>query len=183
MMRIEQLAIDGLLLLHPRVFTDARGAFLETWNERTFRDLVGDHHFTQDNESVSRKGVLRGLHFQLEPHAQGKLVRTATGSVLDVCVDIRPASASYGRHVKVVLNAADRTMLWIPPGFAHGFLALAESTVFAYKCTAPYNPAAERTILWNDEDLAIDWGIEDPIVSDKDRNGHAFAGAWAAANP
>lgn len=183
MMRIEQLGIDGLLLLHPRVFSDDRGSFLETWNAEAFRELVGDHAFVQDNESTSHKGVLRGLHFQLEPHAQGKLVRTVNGAVLDVCVDIRPGSRHYGEHVKVRLDAADRTLLWIPPGFAHGFLALTDNTVFAYKCTAAYDPASERTILWNDKDLAIDWGIADPIMSDKDRKGHAFAGAWAAATP
>ena len=153
---------------------------METWNERTFLEQVGDHRFVQDNESSSRKGVLRGLHFQLAPHAQGKLVRAVAGAVLDVCVDIRPGSASYGKHVKVLLTAADRTMLWIPSGFAHGFVSLEENTVFTYKCTAPYHPASERTIRWNDHDLAIDWGIADPIVSEKDRNGFPFAGTWAA---
>ncbi len=179
MMQKEELAIDGLLLLRPRVFSDVRGSFMETWNERTFREQVGDHRFVQDNESISRKGVLRGLHFQLAPHAQGKLVRAVTGAVLHVCVDIRAESPTYGKYLKVLLTAADRTMLWIPPGFAHGFVALVEDTVFTYKCTAPYHPAAERTILWNDPDLAIDWGIARPIVSERDRNGFAFAGAWA----
>jgi len=181
MMRTEKLAIEGLLLLRPRVFTDERGSFMETWNEMTFREHVGDHRFVQDNESTSRKGVLRGLHFQLAPHAQGKLVRAVAGAVMDVCVDIRTASPTFGEHVKVLLSASERTMLWIPPGFAHGFVALEENTVFTYKCTAPYHPAAERTILWNDQDLAIDWGVVDPIVSARDRDGFAFSGAWATS--
>lgn len=183
MMVTTELGLGGLLLLRPRVFTDERGSFMETWNERTFGEMVGRHHFVQDNESTSRKGVLRGLHFQLEPHAQGKLVRAVAGSVLDVCVDIRPDSPTYGKHEKVLLAASERTMLWIPPGFAHGFVALEEETVFTYKCTAPYHPASERTILWNDPELDIDWGVSDPIVSEKDRNGFAFAGAWAVPNP
>lgn len=182
-MQIERTAIDGLLLIHPRVFSDARGSFMETWNEKSFKALVGDHHFVQDNESISGRNVLRGLHFQLDPHAQGKLVRATSGAVLDVCVDIRPGSPTYGQHMKVVLDAEERTMLWIPPGFAHGFLALKNDTGFAYKCTAQYHPASERTILWNDPELGIDWGIADPIVSEKDSMGHAFAGSWAAATP
>ncbi|HRH37018.1 MAG TPA: dTDP-4-dehydrorhamnose 3,5-epimerase [Flavobacteriales bacterium] len=177
-MQVERFDIEGILLLKPRVFADARGAFMETWNERSFKDLVGDHHFVQDNESTSHKGVLRGLHFQAEPHAQGKLVRALNGSVLDICVDIRPASPTFGRHVRVELSSGDGKLLWIPPGFAHGFVALEDRTVFAYKCTALYHPASERTILWNDKDLGIDWGITDPIVSDKDRQGFAFAGNW-----
>lgn len=184
MMERERLGIEGLLLLRPRVFKDERGAFMESWNERTFRDEVGDHHFVQDNVSTSRKGVLRGLHFQLAPYAQGKLVHVLHGAVLDICVDLRPDSDSHGRHVKVRLAAGDGTLLWIPPGFAHGFVALEEDTVFAYKCTAPYHPGSERTILWNDTDLAIDWGITDPIMSNKDLDGLAFAGgAWAAVTP
>ncbi len=179
MMDMKELAIEGLVLLKQRVFVDERGSFMETWNEGSFRSALGYHPFVQDNESVSRKGVLRGLHFQLEPHAQGKLVRVIRGSVLDVCLDIRPASRTYGEHVKVELRAGDGTLLWIPPGFAHGFVALEDDTVFAYKCTAPYSPLAERTILWNDKDLDIDWGIADPVVSEKDRAGFAFSGAWA----
>ncbi len=182
-MQIERFDIDGILLMRPRVFSDERGSFMETWNEQAFRGIMGDHGFVQDNESVSRKGVLRGLHFQLDPHAQGKLVRTISGAVLDVCVDIRSGSPTFGKHVKVRLDSRDRSMLWIPSGFAHGFVALEEDTIFAYKCTAPYHPAAERTVLWNDKDLGIDWGIDDPIVSEKDRKGHAFAGAWAVATP
>lgn len=177
-MQVEPLAIDGLLLIRPRVFSDERGSFLETWNERVFTELIGAYRFTQDNESVSRAGVLRGLHLQLEPHAQGKLVRCLRGAVLDVCVDIRSGSPTYGKHVKVLLDAKEISLLWIPPGFAHGFLAMEDATTFSYKCTAPYHPAAERTILWNDPDLAIDWGTQDPIMSEKDRKGSPFRGDW-----
>ncbi len=182
-MEKEEFHIQGLLLLKPRIFADDRGHFMETWNERTFRDLVGDHRFVQDNESTSRKHVLRGLHFQLAPHAQGKLVRVIKGAVLDVCVDIRKDSPTYGQHARIPLQAGDGKLLWIPPGFAHGFLALEEGTVFSYKCTALYHPASERTILWNDRDLGIQWGATDPIVSEKDRQGFAFAGPWAATTP
>ena len=181
-MEITTTPLDGLLVLRPKVFRDARGWFLESFNDKLFQEATGTApRFVQDNESRSQAGVLRGLHFQAVPHAQGKLVRVIVGAVLDVCVDIRTASPTFGEHVKVLLSASERTMLWIPPGFAHGFVALEENTVFTYKCTAPYHPAAERTILWNDQDLAIDWGVVDPIVSARDRDGFAFSGAWATS--
>lgn len=171
--------LDGLVLLRPRIFTDTRGHFLETFSQRAFEDLLGPSGaFVQDNESLSARDVLRGLHFQLEPHAQGKLVHVISGAVLDVCLDIRPASPTYGQHYKVRLDGSSKELLWIPPGFAHGFLALEEGTIFAYKCTAYYHPASERTILWNDPELAIDWGIERPIVSDKDQEGLPFRARW-----
>lgn len=181
-MKAERTSIDGLLLLRPRAFADDRGSFMETWNEARFHELAGPYHFVQDNESTSRAGVLRGLHLQLAPNEQGKLLRVVRGAVLDVCVDVRKDSPTYGRHFKMRLDAVEGCMLWIPPGFAHGFLALEDDTVFAYKCTAPYDPKAERTILWNDQDLGIDWGIERPLVSAKDSNGSPFAGDWHKPN-
>jgi dTDP-4-dehydrorhamnose 3,5-epimerase len=179
----EHLGIEGVVLLRPRVFRDHRGAFMETWSEAACAPIIGPQRFVQDNESTSAKGVLRGLHLQLAPHAQGKLVRVSRGAVLDVCVDLRAGSPTRGRHVKAVLDAREPAMLWIPPGFAHGFVALEDDTVFAYKCTAPYHPAAERTIFWNDPELAIDWGIDDPLVSPKDQAGTPFHGPWEGPNP
>ena len=182
MMEALATPIEGLLLLRPRIFTDDRGRFLETFNEERFRQITGlELRFVQDNESSSRKGVLRGLHFQLDPHAQGKLVHTVRGAVMDVAVDIRPGSPTYGRHYKTRLDTATKHMLWIPPGFAHGFVALENDTVFAYKCTAYYHQPSERTILWNDPDLGIDWGVEDPVISEKDHKGHRFAANWTLA--
>ncbi len=178
-MNIESTSIDGLLVITPRIFTDDRGHFLETWNRQAFNSAVGmDVDFSQDNESVSRKNVLRGLHFQLQPHAQGKLVHVVRGRVLDVVVDIRRGSSTYGEHFKLELNGLSKQMLWIPEGFAHGFVSLADDTVFAYKCTKGYDRASERTILWNDTDLAIDWGVTSPIISPKDAEGIPFKGNW-----
>jgi dTDP-4-dehydrorhamnose 3,5-epimerase len=178
MIEAERFPIEGPVLLKPRVFADARGRFQETWSMAAFAAAIGPVPFVQDNESVSRKGVLRGLHLQLPPHAQGKLVRVARGAAIDVCVDARPGSPTYGRHVKVRLDDRESHSFWIPAGFAHGFVALEEGTIFQYKCTAPYHPAAERTILWNDPALGIDWGIADPIVNAKDAAGIPFAGPW-----
>lgn len=175
-MEIVHTSLEGLLLLRPRIFADARGHFLETFNDQQFSKATGSQlPFVQDNESLSCKWVLRGLHFQVPPHAQGKLVHVVRGSVLDVCVDIRPGSPTLGRHFKAVLNGTGKEMLWIPPGFAHGFVALEDDTVFAYKCTDYYTPAAERTILWNDPDLAIDWDVSTPLISDKDAQGMSFS--------
>ncbi|MCB9163992.1 MAG: dTDP-4-dehydrorhamnose 3,5-epimerase [Flavobacteriales bacterium] len=174
-MEVTNTELDGVLLLQPRIFTDERGRFHETFNQRRFAEATGlDVSFVQDNESRSHRKVLRGLHFQVPPFAQGKLVSVVKGAVLDVCVDIRPHSPTVGRHIKVHLDANERTMLWIPPGFAHGFVALEDDTVFAYKCTAYYHPASERTIRWNDPELAIDWGVEHPVVSAKDAEGMPF---------
>ena len=130
--------------------------------------------FVQDNESISKKNVLRGLHFQIPPFAQGKLVRVVSGSVLDVAVDLRKGSPTYGKHEIVELSADNKRQFWIPPGFAHGFLSLEENTVFNYKCSNYYSPVSERTIKWNDPDLNIDWQINEPIVSEKDQNGLDF---------
>lgn len=175
-MKVETTPLEGLIVLRPNVFRDARGWFLESFNERTVEEAIGRlPRFVQDNESLSQTGVLRGLHFQADPHAQAKLVRVVSGAVLDVCVDIRPASPTFGKHYKLVLDGEEKTMLYIPEGFAHGFRTLADNTIFSYKCTAFYAPSAERCILWNDPALAIDWGISDPVISNKDRAGTPFA--------
>ncbi|MBL7962250.1 MAG: dTDP-4-dehydrorhamnose 3,5-epimerase [Flavobacteriales bacterium] len=179
-MDIETTGLDGLLILKPRVFSDERGAFLETFNEHRFQQAIGEPvHWVQDNESVSKAGVLRGLHFQATPHAQAKLVRVVRGAVLDVCVDIRPESRTFGRHFKMELDGHQRLMLYIPTGFAHGFLALEDDTVFTYKCSAYYDPPSERTIRWDDPELGIDWGVKDPRLSPKDVAGVPFrSNAW-----
>ncbi len=183
-MEVEPLELEGLLLLRPRIFSDERGYFFEAFNEGDFRRSTGlEVEFVQDNESSSKLGVLRGLHFQLPPHAQGKLVRVVKGAALDVVVDIRPDSPTYGRHAKVRLDAERKQLLWVPPGFAHGFLTLEDDTVFLYKCTAYYDQASERTIRWDDPDLAIQWGVQDPIMSQKDRDGYPFQGKWALSTP
>lgn len=165
--------IPGVLILEPKVFGDSRGFFLESFNQDTFRQATGlDVTFVQDNHSRSRKGVLRGLHYQLPPYAQGKLVRVVSGSVFDVAVDIRRDSPTYGRWVGVSLTAENHKQLWIPPGLAHGFLVTSESADFLYKATALYAPEHERCIAWNDPTLAINWQMStNPIVSTKDAAG------------
>jgi len=174
-MDVQSTPIDGLLLVKPKVFGDERGSFSETWNQRLFNELVGEEvSFVQANESRSAKGVLRGLHFQLPPHAQGKLVRVVRGEALDVAVDLRRDSPTYGRHHAVVLTGDSGWQYWIPPGFAHGFLSLDDQTVFQYMCTGFYSPHAERALRWDDADLAIAWGISAPELSAKD----AVAGAF-----
>jgi dTDP-4-dehydrorhamnose 3,5-epimerase len=176
MIEVIRTPIDGLLRLRPRVFADPRGHFLETFNISAFAATAGiTATFVQDNESRSHAGVLRGLHLQAPPHGQAKLVRVPAGAVLDICVDLRPDSRTFGEHFSTRLDAVDHEMLYVPEGMAHGFLALEDNTVFAYKCSAYYAPQAERTILWNDPDLKIDWGIKDPVISDKDLTGSRFA--------
>ena len=166
-MQVRQTAISGLIELIPRVFTDERGHFFESYNKPLFTSLGLPFDFVQDNQSFSTKGVLRGLHFQNEPFAQGKLVRVIRGQVLDVAVDIRPESPTFGQYESFLLTAELANMAWIPAGFAHGFVAL-EDSIFSYKCTDVYNKQAEGGIHWNDPDLNIDWGITHPNVSDKD---------------
>ena len=167
--------IEGLVVFQPRVFEDERGSFLESFQKEKFAAAVNQViHFVQDNESVSHQHVLRGLHFQLPPFAQGKLVRVLQGSVLDVAVDLRKSSPTFGQHFKLILSEENRKQLWIPAGFAHGFVSLENKTIFAYKCTNFYNPASEQTLLWNDVDLAIDWDCLAPIVSEKDQVGTPF---------
>ena len=173
-MQIKKLPVEGVLLIEPDVYYDERGYFLESYNEDRFRDAGITTRFVQDNHSMSNKGVLRGLHYQRPPHDQGKLVRVVRGAVTDVVVDIRKSSPGYGKYVSVSLTEENRNMLWIPPGFAHGFLALADNTVFLYKCSKVYNKISENGILWSDPDLGISWNWPDPLVSAKDRELGSF---------
>jgi len=173
-MNITETKLPGLLLIDPKVFGDERGYFFESYNEKIFRDAGLDLHFVQDNESMSGKGVLRGMHFQHPPYAQGKLVRVVRGAVLDVSVDIRRSSSTFGKWLSFELSENNKRMLWIPPGFAHGFLTLEENTLFQYKCTGFYNRQAEGIIRWNDPDLNIEWGVDDPVVSEKDSKAPLF---------
>jgi dTDP-4-dehydrorhamnose 3,5-epimerase len=168
--------IPEVLILEPRVFGDERGFFYESFNAKAFGDATGmrDLKFVQDNHSKSAKGVLRGLHYQIE-NAQGKLVRVTAGEVLDIAVDIRRSSPTFGRWVGVRLSAENFRQLWVPPGFAHGFVVLSDYAEFLYKTTDYYTPAAERCIRWDDPDLGIDWELEGkPQLSAKDQNGAAF---------
>ena len=167
-MEIIKTPIEGLLVINPKIFGDDRGYFFESWSEESFAKNGLDLDFVQDNQSLSSKGVLRGLHLQNPPFAQGKLVRVIKGAVLDVVVDIRKESATYGQHFSIELNEENKTIFWIPPGFAHGFVTLEDDTIFTYKCTGVYNSASEEALLWSDKDLNIDWGAIKPLVSDKD---------------
>ena len=168
-------AIPDVLLLEPRVFGDARGFFYESWNRRTFAELGIDVDFVQDNHSKSQKNVLRGLHYQIE-QAQGKLVRVMAGEVYDVAVDLRRSSPTFGQWVGFTLSAADKRMAWIPPGFAHGFCVTSESAEFLYKTTDYWSPAHERTLLWNDPQLAIPWPLSGaPMLAAKDVTGTPLA--------
>ena len=157
-MKVTPTAIAGVLIIEPRVFGDERGFFFESFNQQAFDDAVGRHvEFVQDNHSRSARGVLRGLHYQVEPHAQGKLVRVAQGCVFDVVVDIRPTSPTYGQWVGMELSHTNQRQLWIPPGLAHGFLVVSEHADFLYKTTGYYVPQAERSLRWDDADVAIAW--------------------------
>lgn len=166
-MQIRETSIAGLVELTPRVFNDERGMFFESYNEQIFKQLGLPTNFVQDNQSFSIKGVVRGLHFQKAPFAQGKLVRVISGKVLDVAVDIRPDSPTFGKHEIFELSSEKNNIAYVPEGFAHGFVAL-EDSIFSYKCTNIYNKESESGILWNDADLNINWGVENPIVSEKD---------------
>ncbi|HEX8326019.1 MAG TPA: dTDP-4-dehydrorhamnose 3,5-epimerase [Hymenobacter sp.] len=169
-MQVQQHALPGLLEFIPRLFGDPRGLFYETYSARLMQEmgLPADLDWVQDNQSKSQPGVLRGLHFQRPPHAQAKLVRVAQGRVLDVVVDIRRDSPTYGQHAKVELSAAQGNILFVPSGFAHGFVALEEETLFLYKCSNYYAPSSEGGLLWNDPALGIDWGVADALISPKD---------------
>lgn len=173
-MEIINTKIPDLLIVKPAVFEDKRGYFFESYNKEKFLSQGVDQNFVQDNESKSMKGVLRGLHFQAPPFAQGKLVRVMKGAVLDVAVDIRKNSPTYGQWASIELTESNKMMYWVPPGFAHGFVTLEDNTVFFYKCTNMYNKASEGSIRWNDPDLNIDWGISNPILSDKDQTSPLF---------
>lgn len=169
-MKVTPLAIPDVLLIEPKVFGDERGFFFESFNEKAFLEATGlDVHFVQDNHSRSAKNVLRGLHYQQPPKAQGKLVRVVVGEVFDVAVDIRSGSPTFGKWVGEVLSGNNKRQLWIPPGFAHGFLVLSEEAEFLYKATDYYAPELERGILWSDADIAIDWPLSsEPVLSSKD---------------
>jgi dTDP-4-dehydrorhamnose 3,5-epimerase len=178
-MQFERTAIPDVVLVRPRVFGDARGFFFESWEERKFAAAGCDAKFVQDNHSRSTRHTLRGLHYQIQ-HAQGKLVRVVAGTVFDVAVDIRRSSPTFGRWVSVTLSDENHHMVWIPAGFAHGFLVLSDFADFVYRCTDYYSPAHERAILWNDPDLNIEWPLasgEAPVLSAKDAQAHRFRDA------
>lgn len=168
-MIFEKTAFEGLVLIKPHVFEDSRGAFFESYNQRLFSENGINDVFVQDNQSFSTKNVLRGIHFQIPPFAQSKLVRVNTGAVIDVALDLRKESKTFGKHFKIKLTEQNKFMLYIPKGFGHAFLSLSDNTVFNYKCDALYNKECERSIFWNDATLNIDWGIQNPLLSDKDK--------------
>ncbi len=173
-MILEQTAINDVILITPRVYKDERGYFMESYNQQKVDKLIKDR-FVQDNESLSYKNVLRGLHFQLPPYAQAKLIRVIKGSILDVAVDLRQNSSTYGKHYKNILTGENKKQLYIPKGCAHGFLSLEDDTILNYKCSDYYRADSESSIVWNDPDLSIDWGILDPILAEKDRLAENFA--------
>lgn len=173
-MEVIETHIKGLLIIKPKVFADTRGYFFESYNENVFKQNNISVNFMQDNQSLSHTGVLRGLHFQAPPYDQGKLVRVITGAVLDVAVDIRKNSPTYGQHIALELTEDNKTMFYIPPGFAHGFLTLRDNTIFSYKCTNVYHKDSEGCVLWNDTDLNINWNVANPILSEKDLIGTPF---------
>jgi dTDP-4-dehydrorhamnose 3,5-epimerase len=177
-MQVQDLGLDGVLLLTPRVFQDDRGYFFESYNARTFESAVGQAvHFVQDNESYSGHNVLRGLHYQLI-NPQGKLVRVVQGEIFDVAVDVRRESPTFGKWVGVTLSSRNKQQLWVPVGFAHGFLVRSEAAIVAYKATDFYTPEGDRSILWNDPNIGIDWPlVGEPDVSAKDAAAIAFADA------
>jgi dTDP-4-dehydrorhamnose 3,5-epimerase len=173
-LKIETTHIEGLLVCTPTVFGDDRGYFFESFRSDLLKQHGVDLDFVQDNQSMSKKNILRGLHFQAPPFEQGKLVTVIQGAVLDVAVDIRKGSATYGQHVAIELNQDNKKQFWVPPGFAHGFLTLKDDTIFSYKCTNYYNKDSEGCILWNSEGLGINWEIENPQLSEKDKDADAF---------
>ncbi|MDX5319699.1 MAG: dTDP-4-dehydrorhamnose 3,5-epimerase [Bacteroidota bacterium] len=167
-MEVKEIFIQGPLVIQPRVFFDPRGYFYESYNQDRFEEAGISARFVQDNQSLSQKGAVRGLHFQAPPFAQGKLVRVVRGAVYDVIVDIRKSSPTYGQHFGIELSEENFTMLWIPEGFAHGFSTLKDQTIFQYKCTAMYHKESEGGLLWNDPSLGIDWKVKEAILSEKD---------------
>ncbi len=167
-MEVTDVFIKGLKIIKPAIFEDDRGAFFESYNSEKFIEAGIKENFVQDNQSLSHKGILRGLHFQTGEYAQAKLVRVIKGSVIDVAVDLRKNSATFGQHFSLELNDKNNLMFYIPVGFAHGFIALEDQTIFVYKCSALYNKQSEGGIIWNDSTLRIDWGNVKPIVSEKD---------------
>lgn len=172
-MNITKTDIEGLLIIEPDIYQDERGHFLESYNADRYRDAGIKVSFVQDNLSVSKKGVVRGLHYQAPPFDQGKLVSVLHGRVMDVAVDIRVGSPTYGKHVMVELSALNHRQFWIPAGFAHGFVALEDDTIFSYKCTQPYSKEHDRGIRYDDPAIGIIWGVNNPIISEKDKQ-HPF---------
>ena len=162
-------SLEGVVLVKPRVFSDDRGFFIETYKKSDFVTACLPGEFAQDNHSKSSKGVLRGLHYQRGAAAQGKLVRCTAGAILDVAVDMRRGSPAYGKWMKAELSAANAHMLYVPPGFAHGFLVLSDTAEINYKCTSEYSPKDDAGVRWDDPELAIDWGIKEPVLSAKDK--------------
>lgn len=177
-MKYIKTSIPDVVLIKPTIFGDHRGFFMETWHQYAFRENVSDVDFVQDNHSKSSQGILRGLHYQIQ-NPQGKLVRVVHGNVFDVAVDMRQSSPNFGQWVGVELSAENHHMLWVPPGFAHGFYVTSESAEFVYKCTDYYSPEYERSLRWNDSSLNIKWPLLDtnPSLSDKDRAGSSFSNA------
>jgi dTDP-4-dehydrorhamnose 3,5-epimerase len=173
-MQIEKTSFDGLLVITPNVYKDDRGYFMESYKQSEYEKATGTI-FVQDNESLSQKGVIRGLHFQKPPFAQAKLIRVIAGSILDVVVDLRKDSKTFGKHFKHVLTADNKKQLFIPQGFAHGFLSLEDQTVILYKCSEYYHKESEDAILWNDETLNINWETDRPILTEKDKNAKIFS--------
>lgn len=173
-MEFIETSISNLFVIQPKVFEDARGHFFESYTSKSFLEKSIKADFVQDNQSLSQKGVLRGLHFQSPPYAQGKLVRVIKGAVLDVALDIRKNSPTYGKHFSIELTENNKTMLWIPEGFAHGFSTLEDNTIFSYKCTNYYSKESEGCVLWNDPALKIDWKLNAPTLSEKDKLGLLF---------
>lgn len=175
-MNVIKTEIPGVFIIEPRVFGDERGFFMESFNQKTFDETIGYQvKFVQDNHSKSTKGVLRGLHFQIKPYAQGKLIRCVSGEIFDVAVDIRKKSATYGMWIGINLSAENKRQLWIPEGFAHGFLTLSDNAELLYKTTDYYSPENERSVLWNDERLNINWPSIPSIISEKDKQASTFS--------
>ncbi len=174
-MRILETSLSDVKIIEPTVFGDERGFFMETWSQRAFAEHGIEQNFVQDNHSRSARGVLRGMHYQIK-HPQGKLVRVTQGEVFDVAVDMRKSSPQFGQWVGVELSDKNKRQLWVPPGFAHGFLVLSETADFQYKCTDIYAPEYERSLIWNDPDVGIDWPLNDltPQLADKDKAGLLF---------
>ena len=170
-MQVTTTPLEGLLVIQPTVFNDARGYFYEPYNKRAFTESGIPEEFVQDNQSFSQKGVIRGLHFQNPPYAQAKLLRILQGSIWDVVVDIRKSSPTYGKYFGIELSAENKTIFYVPKGFAHGFLTLEDNTLLLYKCSDFYNKASEESLLWNDPNISIPWNVINPILSEKDLNG------------
>lgn len=173
-MKIIATDFEGLFIIKPTIFIDERGLFFESFNQTALADKISSVNFLQDNQSVSKKNVLRGLHFQNPPYAQAKLVRVIKGAVIDVVVDIRKKSTTYGKHFKIQLDEINNDMLFVPEGFAHGFLSLEDNTIFSYKCTNVYNKQSEAALKWNDATLNISWPINNPFLSPKDMEATDF---------